>query len=227
MKPRITVAQWAWLVVSTTLLAVVLLARHRGSLAVSTVDAELERLRAERQRLTEFTPAAVQAARTAVAALAESGSMPARWPQDWSVEPMPPAAGSTHRLWRITPERPLTWAELVAAVTSVAAAPGNRIVALEVRSRGTLTAREIASVEILLEQPTPTPSRRNSSGGTGSPGADLPATPPAVGAGRSLRRPAASAEPAAAGQASAPVRPDPRGPRAGSFSTRNPQPNQP
>ena len=227
MKPQITISQCAWLVVSATLLAVVLVARHRDSLAVSTGDAELERLRAERQRLAEFTPAAVQAARTSAEALAESGSMPAHWPQDWSAAPVPPAAASTRPLWRIIPDRTPTWAELSAAVTSVAAAPGNRIVSLEVRSRGTLTEREIASVEILLEQPTPTPSRRNPSGGTGLPGVGVPATPPAVEAGRSLRRPAASAEPAAAGQASAPVRPDPRGPRAGSFPTKNPQPNQP
>ncbi len=227
MKPGINVAQWAWFAVSVTLLAVVLVARHREGLAVSAVDVELERLRADRQRLSGFTPAAVQAARASAEALAKSGSMPLPWPVDWSASPLPPAAGSTRPLWRITPERLPTWAELVAAVSSLAAVPGNRIVSLEVRSRGTLTEREIASVEILLEQPTPTPSRRNPSGGTGSPGAEVPATPPAVGAGRSLRRPAASAEPAAAGQASAPVRPDPREPRAGSFPTKNPQPNQP
>jgi hypothetical protein len=227
MKARPTAAQWLGLAFSVALLTVVLALRQRGDLLRFAEDTELVRLRAERQRLSAYEPAAVQALQTTADALDERRATRRRWPEDWSPQAVPTPDGSTGLSWKITPLGAPTWTGLVNAVSALASVPGNRIVSVEIRSRGTLADRGIASVEILLEQPTATPSRRNPSGGTGWPGAEVSATPPAVGAGPSLRRPAASAEPPASGQAFAPVRPDPRGPRAGLPSTRQPQPKHP
>ncbi len=227
MKTWPTLAEWLGLAFCGALLVTVLGLRQHGNLLRLAEDSELVRLRAERQRLAAFEPAALQAVQAAADALEARSATERRWPEGWSAQAVSRPDGSMRLSWRVTPTGTPDWSGLVQAVAALASVPGNRIVSLAVRSRGTLSVREIASVEILLEQPIATPSRRNPSGGTGSAGADGTATPPAVGSGPSLRRPAASAEPPAAGQASAPVRPDPRGPRAGSFSTRNPQPKHP
>lgn len=227
MNPRPTTAQWLGLAFGAALLVAVLAVRQRGDLLRFAEDAELVRLRAERERLSAYEPAAVQALQATTEVLNAGLAAKQRWPEGWSARAMPAPSGSNEVLWKITPTVIPTWTGLVNAVAALVSVPGNRIVSLEIRSRGTLAEREIASVEIVLTQPTATPSRRNPSGGTGWPGAEVPATPPEVGAGLSLRRPAASAEPPAAGQASAPVRPDPRGPRAGPLFTQKPQPKLP
>jgi hypothetical protein len=226
MKARPTVAQWLFLAFGAGLLAAVLVVRQRGDLRKLAEDGELVRLRAERQSVAAFEPAAVRALQAAVDALDDGSGKRSNCPEGWSAQAVPSSEGANRIRWSVRPTGTPTWTALVSATSALAAVPGNRIVSLAVRSRGTLNEREIASVEILLEQPTPTPSRRNPSDGTGWPGAVGPATPPAAGAGPSLRRPAASAEPPAAGQASAPVRPAPRGPRAGSLSTHQPQPRK-
>jgi hypothetical protein len=226
MKLRPTLAQWMFLACSASLLACVLAVRQRGDLLSFAEDGELVRLREERQRLSVFDPAAVLKLQAAADALNDRNAV-RRWPAGWSAQAVTSPDGLKRLTWKLTPMGTATWSGLVQAIEALAVLPGNRIVSVAVRSRGTLAEREIAAVEIVLEQPTPTPSRRNPSGGTGLSGAEGPATPPAVGAGPSLRRPSASAEPPASGQASAPVRPDPRGPRAGSFSTHKPQPNHP
>jgi|CXWL01.1.fsa_nt_gi hypothetical protein len=227
MKPRPTTAQWLGLAFGAALLAAVLAVRQRGDLLRFAEDEELVRLRAEHQRLSTYEPAAVHALQVAADALNGRRAAQQHWPEGWSTHALSAPNGSSEVSWRITAKGTPTWTGLVNAVAALVSVPGNRIVSVEIRSRGTLSEREIASVDIVLVQPTPTPSRRNPSGGTGWPGPEVPATPPAVGAGPSLRRPAASAEPPAADQAYAPVRPDPRGPRAGSFSTHKPQPKQP
>lgn len=227
MKTRPTAAQWLGLAFGAALLTAVLTVRQRGDLLRFAEDTELVRLRTERLHLSAYEPAAVHALQTAADVLEERRATRRHWPEGWSARTVPTSDDSTGVSWRITPLGTPTWTGLVNAVSDLASVPGNRIVSVEIRSRGTLTDRGIASVEILLEQPSATPSHRNSSGGTGWPGAEVPATPPAVGPGPSLRRPAASAEPPASGQAFAPVRPDPRGPRAGLPSTRQPQPKHP
>jgi hypothetical protein len=227
MKPRPTTAQWLGLAFGAALLAAVLAVRQRGDLLRFAEDAELVRLRTERQRLSAYEPVAMHALQAAADALNGRRATKQRWPEGWSARAMPAPNGSDEVSWKFTPTGIPTWAGLLNAVAALVSVPGNRIVSVEIRSRGTLAEREIASVEIVLVQPTATPSRRNPSGGTGLPGTEVPATPPAVGAGPSLRRPAAFAEPPAAGQASAPVRPDPRGPRAGPPFTQKPQPKLP
>lgn len=227
MNIRPTVSQWLGLALSVALLAAVLGVRQRGDLLRFAEDAELVRMRTERQRLSACEPAAVQTMHAAARALDERFATHRQWPTGWSADAVPSRAGSSQAFWRITTVEGPAWNGLIADVTALTSVPGNRIVSIVVRSRGTLAEREIASAEILLEQPTPTPSRRNLSGGTGSTGAEGSATPPAVGAGPSLRRPSASAEPPASVQASTPVRPDPRGPRAGTSFTQKTQPKQP
>ncbi|MDI1335802.1 MAG: hypothetical protein PSU94_06410 [Lacunisphaera sp.] len=227
MNARPTVARWLFLAFSAGLLLAVLSVRQRSDLLRFAEDSELVRLRAERQRLSAFEPAAVRALQTALDTREDRVATLRPWPEGWSVQAGEPIDGSERVSWRLAPIGPPSWSELVKAVLALASVPGNRISSVEIRSRGTLTEREIASVEIVLQHPTAPPSRRNPSGGTVGPGADVPATPPAVGSGPSLRRPSASAEPAAPGQAFAPVRPDPRGPRAGFLSIQKPQPKQP
>lgn len=227
MKARPTTAHWLGLALGLALLAAVLAVRQRGDLLQFAENPELLRLRAERQRLTAFEPVAMRALEAAADALDERRRSLGRWPEGWSAEPLPLHEGSDALMWRITPVQAPSWTGLMNAVSALVSVPGNRILSIMVGSRGTRSEREIASVEILVEQPTATPSRRNPSGGTGSPGVVVPSTPPAGGAGPSLRRPAASAEPPTAGQASAPARPAPRGPRAGELSTRNHNPSNP
>lgn len=226
MKARPTIAHWLFLACSASLLACVMTVRQRGDLLRLAEDGELFRLREERQRLSSCEPAALLKLQAAVDALNDriAGR---RWPEGWSAQAVSSPAGLPRLTWKLMPAGTATWSGLVKAIETLAAFPGNRIVSVEVRSRGTLTERDIASVEILLEHPTPTPSRRNPSGGTGWLGLEGPATPPAVGARPSLRLPSSSAQPPVAGQASAPARPDPRGPRAGFIPTHKPQPNHP
>ena len=148
----------------------------------------------------------------------------ARPPAGWTVEPVPVANSQAARL-HLRRTAPTGWADLVQTIESESARAGTRLVSLDITSNGSRQVRAIAAVEILLEHPTETPSRLNPSGGTVFPGADVPAMPPAVGPVPSLRRPSAAAGPAAPGSSSAPVRPDPRGPRAGTPS--NPNPSKP
>lgn len=227
MNPRPAAAHWVGLAFALALLTAVLAVRQRGDLLRFAEDSELVRLRADRQRLSAYEPAAMHALRAATEAQDERRLSRRRWPEGWSAEELPATEGSNGVLWRLVPRPTPTWTAVVNAVSALGSVPGNRIVSVRISSRGTRSDREIDAVEILLEQPTPNPSRRNPSGGTGSPGVTEPAMPPAVGLGPSLRRPAASAEPPASGQAFAPVRPDPRGPRAGASFTHQPQPKHP
>lgn len=71
---------------------------------------------------------------------------------------------------------------------------------MDIRSRGTLLQREIASVEIILEQPNETPPRLGVADGAVFSGLTVPAKTPEVGAGALLVRPSASAEPPATGR---------------------------
>jgi len=200
MKPVKTIRQWAALAGSAVLLAAVLVLRARGGLAQLGQDSELGRLRDERRRLAVYDDAAFRAGRAAVEQL-RLHQAAARPPAGWTVEPVPVANGQSARL-RLRRTAPTGWADLVQTIESESARAGTRLVSLEITSRGSRQVRSIAAVEILLEHPTETPSRPNPPGGTVFPGADGPATTPAVG-------PAPSGQPLVG----PPSRPDPRGPR--------------
>lgn len=227
MKARIGPARWLFLTFGVALLAVVLYVRQHGELLRFAEDGELVRLRAERQRLSAFEPAALRATQAKLEELEKRTATDRPWPEGWSGREENPGEDAGGATWRLSPTGVPSWTGLVNAIGTLVSVPGSRIVSVQIRSRGTLTERQMASVEIVLTQPTTPWSRRNPSGGTTGPGAGDPATPTAVGAGPSLRRPSASAEPPAPGQASAPIRPDPRGPRAGTVFIPNPQPTHP
>jgi len=224
MKRTPTMKQWVALALGALLLTAVLALRARSDLAQLGQDAELIRLREERRRLESYGDAVVQAARMTVENLRQPRTDVA--PSDWTVEWVPAVSPRTS-LQRLRRTAPVGWTDIVRTVEGNLARTGTRCLSLDISSRGSRQVRAIAAVEMVLEHPAETPSRRNPSDGTVFPGAIVPATPPAVGAGPSLRRPAASAEPPASGQASAPVRPDPRGSRAGFPSTQQLQPKQP
>ncbi len=200
MKPVTTIRQWAALAGSAVLLAAVLVLRARGGLAQLGQDSELVRLRDERRRLAVSDDTAVRAGRAAVERLRQRLTA-ARPPAGWTVEQVPVANGQPARL-RLRRTAPTGWADLVQTIESESVRAGVRLVSLDITSSGSRQVRTIAAVEILLEHPTETPSRPNPPGGTVFPGADGPATTPAVG-------PAHSGQPLVG----PPSRPDPRVPR--------------
>jgi hypothetical protein len=200
MKPVATIRQWAALAGCAALLAAVLVLHARGGLAQLGQDSELGQLRDERRRLAGCDDAAVRAGRAAVEQLRRRQPS-ARPPAGWTVEPVPAGNGQPARV-RLRRTVPTGWADLVQTIESESARAGARLVSLDITSSGSRQVRAIAAVEILLEHPTETPSRPNPPGGTVFPGADGPATTPAVG-------PAPSGQPLVG----PPSRPDPRGPR--------------
>jgi hypothetical protein len=166
MRLRPTIASWLGLAFGVALLVAVLAVRQRGDLLRFAEDSELVRLRAQRLRLAAYEPSAIRKLQTMAEAREDGRATRQHWPEGWSAQTRSPAAGESNTVsWKITPLGFPTWTGLNQAVATLVTIPGNRIVSIEIRSRGTRSDREIASVEILLEQPTPTPSRRNSSGG--------------------------------------------------------------
>lgn len=216
-----TSSHWLRLGASISLVIVVVVARHDDRWIQLAGAQELDHLRAERQRLSAYDAAAVNSARMATEQLPDNADVKRTWPSGWIQSDLP-ADRDGRKIWQLSSTQSPDWPTCVQVITTLASTPGVRILDLEVRSRGTLTQREIAAVTIRFAQPNATPSRRSSSFVTGLSSAPTPAKSPAIGSGASLRRPTASAEPPASGPAFAPSRPDPRGPRAGPVST-NPQ----
>ncbi len=186
MNSRPTLGQWLQLVLSAVLLIAAVYGRQSGGFAKLARDAELDQLRAEQHRLAACDPDALRAAQAAVVALRGQAAVNEGWPEGWIARAEPSAEGSGRSRWRLTPRSEPTWPAFAQTVTALAGTPGRRIVALEVRSRGTLTQREIAAVEILLEQPTATPFRRHPSASAEPPGSGqlpLPSVPTPGGPG--------------------------------------------
>lgn len=120
------------------------------------------------------------------------------------------------------------WPHYLALVTELARQPGVAVESVEFHTNGGARERQFTKVAIGLrftvaDAPSSDGNRAAPSRGplTVAP-ASGPATPRKIGPVLSLRRPSASAEPPAPGQASAPFRSDPPGPQAGVL-----QPNPP
>ncbi len=114
------------------------------------------------------------------------------------------------------------WPHYVAVVTELARQPGLAVDSIEFRADGAARERRFTRVAIGLRftvADAPLSDAERSAPSRGplpvAPAAG-PATPRKIGPVPSLRRPSASAEPPAPGQASAPFRSDPPGPKAGS-----------
>lgn len=185
------------------------------------VDAELIALRGERDALAANDDATLERLRQ------QSRTQP---PFVWSVEKFTKRVGTGWRVeWqqvdgvsrtvllsRSTP-RLHEWSEYLRFVKSWTTQPGIVLESLDITARGTAQTRELVQVVISLrivlsdapmgnaerDAPSRVPLRVAA--------AEEAAATRKIGPGPSLRRPAASAEPPAPGQDSAPVRPDPPG----------------
>jgi hypothetical protein len=113
------------------------------------------------------------------------------------------------------------WPAYVALIADLEKQPGLTVESLDIAAEGarrhrrftrlTIGLRFIVADAAISKAERSAPSR----GPLPLAPGERPATPRKVGPVPSLRRPSASAEPPASGPASAPVRPDPPGPRAG------------
>ncbi len=138
------------------------------------------------------------------------------WRVEWQ---QPDGASRSVRLSRSGP-RLHQWPDYLRFVKSWMAQPGIILESLEVSATGTTGTRELAQVVVGLRITLTDAPIRNAEQAAPSrvplpvASAEGAAKTRKIGPGPSLRRPSASAEPPAPGPASAPVRPDPPGPRA-------------
>lgn len=191
-------------------------------------DPELDALHDERNALAANDDATLESLRRQ-----SKTPPPAAWTQDkfaaqvgtgWRVEWQQPDGGNrTVRLSRSDP-RLHEWPEYLRYLKSWAEQPGVVLESLDMSARGGAQARELDEIVIglrvvLTDAPIGNAERDSPSLVPLPVAAAVEAAAPrTVGAGPSLRRPAASAKPPAPGQDSTPVRPDPPGPRAADFS---------
>ena len=121
-----------------------------------------------------------------------------------------------------SPPRFDEWPACVALVRELENQPGLTVESLDIAAEGAGHRRRFSrfsiSLRFIMADATISKAERSAPSRGPLPLApgERPATPPKVGPLPSLRLPSASAEPPASGPASAPVRPDPPGPRAGS-----------
>ncbi len=141
----------------------------------------------------------------------------------WRVEwPQPDGTSRSVLLSRSDP-RLHQWPDYLRFVKSWTDQPGIILESLEVSATSTAATRELAQVVIGLRITLTGAPIRNAERDAPSrvplpvAAADDAAMTRKIGPGPSLRRPVASAQPPAPGPASAPVRPDPPGPRAAVF----------
>lgn len=225
MKPQINVVHWLQLLAAVGLLATILAVRHQVLPQLTNTDG-LAKLRAEHQHLSQFDLDAVHAARTTAEQTKPMASPSWVWPKHWIVSALSPGQNSVPRLLQLKSVGSPEWTDFLNTVAMLADSPGTRIVGMDIRSRGTLTEREIAAVEIQFESPMADPQRRMAPAAVGRPGPVGPAMPPAVGAVASRDRPTASADAPATGAAPVPPSPTPGAPGAGSDPFVQPEINQ-
>lgn len=150
----------------------------------------------------------------------------------WRVEWQQPHGGSRVALLSRSAPRLHEWPDYLRFLKTWTTQPGIVLESLDLTASGTSRSRELGRVviglRVILTETAMGDGERDAPSRVPLPVAapDGAAATRKVGPGPSLRRPAASAEPPAPGQDSAPVRPDPPGARAADFSP-IPQPPKP
>ena len=235
MSHRVPITRSAWtLLWLGAIIASACFALPRLHPVPTGLDPELTALRGERDTLATNDDATLESLRQQAKA-----QPPVAWSVEsfiqligtgWRVEwQSPPGVSRVALLSRSAP-RLHEWPDYLRFLNTWSTQPGVVLESLNVSATGTTRSRELGQVVIGLRVIlTETPM--------GNGERDAPSRVPLpvaaakgaaatrkVGPGPSLRRPAASAEPPATGQGSAPVRPDPPGARAADFS---PIPQQP
>lgn len=238
MSHTATVSRAAWiaLAVSAVFAGAAWFVRLHWRSVAPTVDAEFVALTAEREQLRGNEDQVRDSLRkqrdgvrrqawTAGALATLRAEIGAEW--QWRWETVERAT-----LVHLAPQLE-QWPAYVGSVAALGAKPGVIVESVEVCAEGAARNRRFTAVRlglrfILADAPTGDAERAAPSRGPlpVAP-AEGSAAPRKVGPGTPLHRPAASAEPPAAGPASASFRPDPPGPWAGvSTKTMNPQENQ-
>lgn len=192
------------------------------------VDAELVAMRGERDALAANDSATLDSLRQQSRALPAVAWTPEKFMErvgtGWRVEWQQPGGNSRKVLLSRSAPRLHEWPDYLRFLKSWTDQPGIALESLEVTANGSAQARELDPVVVGLRVAltvAPTDNAERDSPNL----VPLPVVPAEgaaatrkIGPVPSLRRPAASAEPPAPGQDSAPVRPDPPGARAAHFS---------
>lgn len=229
-KRKISRIRVAALCLSVGLLALIVVARHRGWWFAPLAHASLEELRREHARLAVHNDETLTRLRRELAALrANAPADPAALIATAGARFAPSFDPATNRLTLRVATTPPRWSEIVATVDRLGRHPGWHLVGIDLRSRGSRHRREISAAEIVLERVVATPGRP--AVGPVSPGSSAPARPRNAGRSSPLRRTSASAgrlrrPPPAFGPDFAPFRARPSGlGRPGFHPSLNPQPN--
>lgn len=235
-SPAVSRGAWLALATSALLCGAVLFVAHQWRPITPESDAEVAALTSERDRLRGNDDQVRDTLREQRKVLARQAwtteaiaGLQQRMGADWRWESEP--GGLPHRaLLQRTAPRLEEWPNYVALVTELARQPGVAVESVEFHTNGVARERRFTRVAIglrftIADAPSSDGNRATPSRGplTVAP-AEGSATSRKIGPVTSLRRPSASAEPPAPGQAAASFRPDPPGPRAG-LSPPNPPTN--
>jgi len=181
MNSTVKSRHWAGLLCAAGLLIAVIVARQHSRVDRLFVDQELSQLRAEHASLARVA-ATLSQANAAISDGGHDDSASWSWPVGWSAQVGSPKVSGSES-WRLRTEASPSWTHIIQCITQLANRSGLRLNAIDIRSRGTLTQREIASIEIDLVYPTQTPPRASVADGAVFPGTVVPAKPTAVGSG--------------------------------------------
>ncbi|MFZ5495621.1 MAG: hypothetical protein ACOZE5_09850 [Verrucomicrobiota bacterium] len=235
MSQRVSITRGSWILLGLSAIVAGLgFALPRLRPVPAGLDPELTALRGERDALATNDDTTLdklrQHARTQPPVAWSAVRFTDRIGTGWRVEWQPPHGDSRVVLLSRSGPRLHEWPDYLRFLKSWTDQPGVVLESFDVTARGANQSRELGQVIIglrimLTEAPMGNGERVAPSRAPlpVAAGAEAAATR-TVGPGPSLRRPAASAEPPASGQDSAPVRPDPPGAPAADFP---PIPQQP
>lgn len=235
MRRNAHITRGAWILLGlSSILAGIGFALPRLRSVPDGADTELVTLHGERDALAANDDATLEGLRQQSRALPpvvwSAEKFTERVGSGWRVEwQQPDGVNRTVRLSRSAPHLH-EWPDYLRFLKSWTDQPGIVLESLDMTAKGAAQARELDQIVIGLRVVLTVAPIGNAEWDSPSlvplpvAAAEGAAATRKVGPGPSLRRPAASAEPPATGQDSAPVRPDPPGARAANFS---PIPQQP
>ena len=194
MNSRPGISHWVRSACAVSILVTILFVRSWYDFSARTEEQELLQLRSEHSALEGMLSVGTNTS-PSISNLEPSPDFdPRTWSVGWSVKSKD-TIHQSRASWQLKSTDAPSWNVFTQAITHLAQIRGLRIIAVDIRSRGTLTRREIASVEIALEHPTETPPRLRVAGGAVFPGITGPAMPPAVGSDALPNLPSAFPEP--------------------------------